>query len=275
MGKCLLTSEELELLNAIAAGTSDGAVLEEYYRPRLLWFARVMGVPWQDCFDLVQDVFLAAIREIRSGDFRQDSSLITWLDAILKHKIKDLWRSWNRYRRVFTSFEPGNEYDERRIREYAVSPPSRLDEALEVRGALRRMPTDLRVVLLLNEIEGLTLQEISLKLKKPSGTLGRKLAEARRIFQGQISASVVALLLVLLGPACTKRHATVDVPAPPAPTASQQAPSRYGQEPASPPGAQQKPQQIQPPCGRKMRLLALAGGAAMAASGGQQDTSTF
>src|SRR5436190_19909350 len=102
MRKGLQNSAEIELLEAIAAGTSDGVVLQEHYTPRLLWFARVMGVPWQDCTDLVQDVFLAAIKEIRSGNFRQDSSLITWLEGILKHKIKDLWRSLNRRRRVFT-----------------------------------------------------------------------------------------------------------------------------------------------------------------------------
>src|SRR5215467_3748678 len=98
MCNSLLTPEELKLLEEIATGESDSGTLRNDYEPRLVWFAHMMGVRDQDCADIVQEVFLAAIRQIRSGSFRQDSSLITWLDGILKHKIKDLWRSVSRYR---------------------------------------------------------------------------------------------------------------------------------------------------------------------------------
>jgi DNA-directed RNA polymerase specialized sigma24 family protein len=46
---------------------------------------------------------------------------------------------------------------------------------------LARMPTDLRLVLLMNEREGLTVDEISRRLNKPMGTVGRKLAEAKKL----------------------------------------------------------------------------------------------
>src|SRR5215475_6370011 len=101
-----LGPEEIELLDEIAAGAKDAKILEERYKPRLLWFARVMGVPAEDCSDLVQDVLLIAIREIRSERFRRDSAIITWLDGILKNKIKDFWRAQNRRRSLFISLEP-------------------------------------------------------------------------------------------------------------------------------------------------------------------------
>src|ERR1051325_7120225 len=101
-----LELEELELLDEIAAGVASATILEDRYKPRLLWFARVMGVPPDDASDLVQDVLLIAIREIRSGRFRRDSAIITWLDGILKNKIKDFWRAQNRRRSIFTPLEP-------------------------------------------------------------------------------------------------------------------------------------------------------------------------
>src|SRR5947208_823945 len=141
-----------------------------------------MGVPPDDSSDLVQDVLLIAIREIQSGRFRRDSSIITWLDGILKNKIKDFWRAQNRRRSIFTALEP-----------IAVAQlsgrsamRSRWDQDIDIRAVLERMPTELRIILLLNETEGLTVEEISQRLKKRPGTVGRKLAESKRIFRERI-----------------------------------------------------------------------------------------
>jgi RNA polymerase sigma factor (sigma-70 family) len=129
----------------------------------------------------VQDVLLVAIREIRSGRFRRDSSIITWLDGILKNKIKDFWRAQNRRRSMFISLEPiaVAQISQRP----AMRSPSRWDQDIDIRSILEKMPSELRIILLLNETEGLTVEEISKKLKKRPGTVGRKLAEAKRIFR--------------------------------------------------------------------------------------------
>ncbi len=168
-----LELEELDLLDEIAAGVADAKILEERYKPRLLWFARVTGIPPDDASDLVQDVLLIAIREIRSGRFRRDSAIITWLDGILKNKIKDFWRAQNRRRSLFTPLEST----------LAIPSSSRWDHDIDVRSILNRMPSELRIILLLNESEGLTVDEISSKLKKRPGTIGRKLADSKRIFR--------------------------------------------------------------------------------------------
>jgi RNA polymerase sigma factor (sigma-70 family) len=167
----LLEPEESNLLDEIAAGVINASILEDRYKPRLLWFARVMGIPSDDASDLVQDVLLIAIREIRSGRFRQDSAIITWLDGILKNKIKDFWRAQNRRRTLFAPLEA----------KMAGPSVSRWDH--DIRSVLDRMPNELRIILLLNETEGLTVDEISRKLKKRPGTIGRKLADSKRIFR--------------------------------------------------------------------------------------------
>lgn len=168
-----LEPEELSLLDEIAAGVADANILEERYKPRLLWFARVMGIPSDDASDLVQDVLLIAIREIRSGRFRRDSAIITWLDGILKNKIKDFWRAQNRRRSLFTPLES----------KLVAPSSSRWDHDIDVRTVLDKMPRELRIILLLNESEGLTVDEISHKLKKRPGTIGRKLADSKRLFR--------------------------------------------------------------------------------------------
>jgi RNA polymerase sigma factor (sigma-70 family) len=183
--------QELNLLDEIAAGVAGATILEERYKPRLLWFARVMGVPPEDSSDLVQDVLLIAIREIRSGRFRRDSSIITWLDGILKNKIKDFWRAQNRRRSLFTSIEPVAMAQSQQ--QFAERSPARWDQDIDVRGVLKRMPSELRIILLLNETEGLTVEEISCRLKKRPGTVGRKLAESKRLFrEGVIQARMGA-----------------------------------------------------------------------------------
>jgi RNA polymerase sigma factor (sigma-70 family) len=178
-----LEVEEVRLLDEIAAGVQDASILEERYKHRLLCFARVMGVPPDDSSDLVQDVLLIAIREIRGGHFRRDSSIITWLDGILKNKIKDFWRAQNRRRSIFIALEPIATSPSSR---HVLRSPSHWDDDIDVRGVLERLPSELRIILLLNETEGLTVDEISRKLKKRPGTIGRKLADAKRIFRERL-----------------------------------------------------------------------------------------
>src|SRR5215831_3040307 len=179
-----LEPEELNLIDEIEAGVKDANILEDRYKPRLLWFARVMGIPPDDSSDLVQDVLLVAIREIRSGRFRRDSSIITWLDGILKNKIKDFWRAQNRRRSIFTPLEPVTvaHFSQRPV----MRSPARWDQDIDIRAVLDKMPSELRIILLLNETEGLTVEEISQKLKKRPGTVGRKLAESKRNFRERV-----------------------------------------------------------------------------------------
>jgi RNA polymerase sigma factor (sigma-70 family) len=178
-----LRPDELALLDEIAAANIAAAsMLQQFYKPRLIWFARMMGVPAQDCADLVQDVFLIVIRKVREGQFRRDSRLITWMDGILKNRIKDLWRSRRYYRDHFVSFDSDQPDDE--LFQHVMWTSNSLDDYIDVRRVLNRLPRELRVILLLSEAEGLTVNEISRRIRKPAGIVGRKLAEAKKTFRG-------------------------------------------------------------------------------------------
>lgn len=64
--------------------------------------------------------------------------------------------------------------------------PAGWDQDIDIRTVLNKMPSELRIILLLNETEGLTVEEISQRLKKRPGTVGRKLAESKRIFRERV-----------------------------------------------------------------------------------------
>lgn len=179
-----LTPDDRVLLAQIAAGDQRAAEsFDSRFRPRLLWFAHGRGIPVQDQSDLVQDVLLAAYRQVRDGKFLGKSSLGTWLGGILNHKIADYWERSRREKDHM-----GGEYIQTMAVQSAIEriPDSALhpDSTLEVREILASLPVGHRVVLLLNITEGLTTEEIAAVLKMPPGTVGRVLWEAKRLFRG-------------------------------------------------------------------------------------------
>jgi RNA polymerase sigma-70 factor (ECF subfamily) len=157
----------------------------------LITVARNNGLIREDCQDVVQEVLMTAIEQIRNGRFRGESSVATWLQAILRHKILDCWRV---HFRQDARLVPMNAI----VGSSPVESPSGaptcaddLDAALEVREVLAGLPNGRRSILLLNETEGWTIAEIAAMMKMKPGTVGRKLAEAKEMFRQQITARMV------------------------------------------------------------------------------------
>ena len=151
----------------------------------LLAAARNNGLAPEDCQDAVQEVLVTAIQQIRAGRFRGESSVSTWLQAILRRKILDYWRvHFRRDARLvpiesLASLSP--------IESSSICADD-VDAALQVREVLAGLPNDLRSILLLNETEGWTIAEIAAMMKMRPGTIGRKLAEAKEMFRQRITA---------------------------------------------------------------------------------------
>jgi len=84
-----------ELLNQIRAG-DDKAVttLFLHYRDRLYAFVRLQVTADHEAEDIVQDVFLAAFRQL--DRFRGEAEFSTWLWAIAGNKVADLYRAQKR-----------------------------------------------------------------------------------------------------------------------------------------------------------------------------------
>jgi RNA polymerase sigma factor (sigma-70 family) len=124
----------------------------------------------------------AAFSQIQRGMFRGDSGLGTWLEAIVHGKITDYQRSPGK--RPLPSQNSGSDQDgrSREIEPLLVTRP-RTEQVLAVREILHRLPRNHRVILTLNKVGGYTTAEIGRRLRWPSGTVGRVLAEAQQTFR--------------------------------------------------------------------------------------------
>jgi RNA polymerase sigma-70 factor (ECF subfamily) len=162
--------------------TAFGELMQRHYGPvfrRVVSFLRHE----EDARDLCQDIWLAVWRELPR--FRGDSRFQTWLFPLVTRRAIDHLRKRRRWYARFLPFLDGT--DEAPAFEPAdpsPSAPSLLErgerrEAFE--QALASLPPELRAVLALRELDGLSYADIAATLDWPAGTVMSRLHHARRL----------------------------------------------------------------------------------------------
>jgi RNA polymerase sigma-70 factor (ECF subfamily) len=136
----------LEARLVAAARAGDRAAfgrLYERFAPMVhgLLLARV---PRADVDDLVQDVFLQAMR--RLGSLRNPEAFGPWLAAIARNRARDRWRRGD---------------DAVPLPDEVAGAPHPEGEAMTVLAAIRRLPEAYRETLVLRLVEGMTGPEIA------------------------------------------------------------------------------------------------------------------
>lgn len=125
-----------------------------------------------DAQDVVQDACIRAFRafdQFRGGDAR------AWLLTI----VRNVSLSWNKSRKGTLELdddlqEPGDDQ---------LDPQAILLRAADVqrvREAIEQLPVDLRSVIVLREMEGLSYKQIAAAMEMPIGTVMSRLARARQ-----------------------------------------------------------------------------------------------
>ena len=136
--------------------------------PKLLQYALSLARNISDARDLVQKTILRCLE--KKGLFKVGSNLSAWAKRILRNLFFDEWRK--RGREDVTGEPP---------EQIAPDDPLREIEFNEVHRFIRdELPTNLREVVLLSA-QGQTSIEIGEFLEIPSGTVRRRLSEARSI----------------------------------------------------------------------------------------------
>lgn len=123
--------------------------------PRLVRFAIAQGFGEDDADDIAQETFLAVYRNLHRYD--QSRSFQTWLFAIARNKMRDLFR-----RRAVLKWIGAEETLERTVSD-SPSPETEVSyrqALIETQHAIARLPEGLRTPLLLATVEGLTLSEV-------------------------------------------------------------------------------------------------------------------
>lgn len=118
-----------------------------------------------DAQDLTQETFLNAFRSY--DNFDGQSSVRTWLIAILKNRFRLYQREKGRFRRAHSRAH--------------TAAPEQADEKLDkLKSALARLEEDDRLIVVLYHLDGLSYEEIAAVMECPLGTVKSRLFAARQ-----------------------------------------------------------------------------------------------
>ncbi len=164
-------------------------LVTKYQRKIMNLVSRYVSNPG-DTADVVQEVFISAYRFLPS--FRNDSAFYTWLYRIAVNTAKNYLVSNGRR-------PPGMDVDIADAEQYDsgdalrdIATPERLLSSEQVRqtviNALQSLPEDLRTVITLREIEGLSYEEIAEVIDCPVGTVRSRIFRAREVIDNRLKA---------------------------------------------------------------------------------------
>jgi RNA polymerase sigma-70 factor (ECF subfamily) len=176
--------DETDLIKRLKQGQQWACqTLVSHYQDRLLKIAYGITLDHEESREIVQDVFVSAIGKI-SG-FRGDSGLGGWLRKITINACLNWKRKWKRrFRWHHTSLEPDTEFLVYDKASQGETPETRLREKQEEKAlsrATHKLPEAIRVVFVLNTLEGLSYKEIAASLGIKEGTVSSRLYRAREM----------------------------------------------------------------------------------------------
>jgi len=155
------------------------AVYEEHFD--FVWrMARRLGVPESAADDVVQDTFVVLHR--RLSEYDGETPIRRWLVGILGRVVSDHRR---RYRRKEAPCVPHPEESERALPSTAPAPSAEAEQSEAVRlldALLAEIDEDKREVLVLTQLEEMTVPEIAELLGANVNTIYARLRAARRDF---------------------------------------------------------------------------------------------
>jgi len=164
---------DVELIQRVASGDSD-AFDELMRRHEQMVFAvclRIMGSR-DTALDAVQDTFLTVFR--KADRFRAEAAFTTWLYRVATNTCFDLLRKAKRRRT-----EPLPEHHDP-VDVHTVDDLESVELRPSIEEALQAITPDYRAAVVLSDIHGLGIEEISETLEIPAGTVKSRVFRGRR-----------------------------------------------------------------------------------------------
>jgi len=166
--------EDRELVERFARGESRAFdTIVEKYEQRVYAIALRMTGNVEDARDAMQDVFISALRALRS--FRGDAQLSTWIHRVAVNASLDVLRK--RKRHVAQPLEEAGERPSDDVGPEDAA--ARAARAVEVQRALQAVSEEHRAVLVLHDLQDLDYAETAAALDIPVGTVKSRLHRAR------------------------------------------------------------------------------------------------
>jgi RNA polymerase sigma factor (sigma-70 family) len=131
--------------------------------------------------DLTQEVFIKVFRNLSSYN-PETGKFVTWIMSVGRNLLIDHYRH-SKDDRATVSTDENEEFSLLdTVPSNQPSPQSELEReerAIVLRGALRRLPPQLREAVILRDLEELTYEEIGEILKVPEGTVKSRINRGR------------------------------------------------------------------------------------------------
>ncbi len=181
---------DLELVRRVQAGDKSAfdVLVLKYQQKVINLVTRYVHDP-HIAMDVSQESFIKAYRGLKN--FRGDSAFYTWLYRISINTAKNYLVS--KKRRM-----PDDDIDAQEAEQYdgggklrEISTPEReaLTDEIQatVQSAIDALPDDLRIAIILRELEGLSYEEISETMSCPIGTVRSRIFRARESIEAELA----------------------------------------------------------------------------------------
>jgi len=169
--------DDRELVGRARRGDREAfsQLIMQYQVPLYNMALRMVGGP-DDAADIVQDAFLRAWEKIR---MLRDAPFKSWLFQIAANLCYDHFRRGRRYGTM-----PDDDHSDKVVGLGIATPdPQERAEANErnrlVRESIAELDHDMRVAIILRDINGMSYDEIATVLRVPLGTVKSRIARAR------------------------------------------------------------------------------------------------
>jgi RNA polymerase sigma-70 factor, ECF subfamily len=189
-----------------AGATSDQAfeALMRRFNQKLFRVARSILRNDADAEDAVQDAYLQAYR--RLSDFRGEAQLSTWLTRIVINQALMRLRSDKRDR-VVLSFNDADANEAQSLVEEMPDDKSESPRDAAFRGEIRRLlehhidalPLPMRTVLVMRDVEDMSVQETAETLGIPPATVRTRLFRARAMLREMLTRDTDTATLDVFG----------------------------------------------------------------------------
>jgi RNA polymerase sigma-70 factor (ECF subfamily) len=146
------------------------------YKRKVFGIAYKFTGRFDEAEDLTQEVFFKVYKALATYKKEQEFSL--WLVSISRNACIDYYRSMKRERKMVAA----EVNDLRNFRFQGLSPQGSLEAAERsraVRECLAEMPDELRRILILRDLQGLSYKEIADKLDLAEGTVKSRIHRGR------------------------------------------------------------------------------------------------
>jgi RNA polymerase sigma factor (sigma-70 family) len=153
------------------------------YKRKVFGIAYKFTGRFEEAEDLTQEVFFKVYKALDTYKREQDFSW--WLVSISRNACIDYYRSVKRERKVLS----GDLTDLKNFRFQGLSPQGNLEVAERsktLRRSLEELPDDLRIVLILRDLKGLSYREIADQLNLAEGTVKSRIHRGRAELAGKI-----------------------------------------------------------------------------------------